>query len=239
MYQSCMSHGCGGTSDYFNGWPSYMIDTASIRSRALEWLSFAWGVTGELYWESTWAYTHGDPWVTQYQFSGNGDGNLFYPGTPAKIGGTTHIPVASLRMKMLREGMEDYEYLKLLSDAGDPTLAHTLATTLFPNAWTEPSISDLLQARETIANRIVELTGGAITGSGTGTGSGAGTTNPDHANGTLPSGDPASSQAGSDSAPLAASAAPHRPSGCSTGLAADAIAGLAFLVALAARRRRR
>ncbi len=165
-YQSCMSHGCGGTvnfgnpsaSDtYFTGWPSYMIDAASVRARSQEWLSFLWGTTGELYWETTYAYTQGDPWATQWDFNGNGDGTLFYPGTPGRIGGKTDIPVASIRLKMIRAGMQDYEYLKLLSDAGDPSLAKAIAAQLFPNAWTEPSVEALLDARRKVAKRIVEL----------------------------------------------------------------------------------
>jgi hypothetical protein len=44
---------------------------------------------------------------------GNGEGTLWYPGRPDKIGGDTHIPVASLRLKLIREGQEDYEYLRL------------------------------------------------------------------------------------------------------------------------------
>ena len=129
-YQSCMSHGCGGTvnfgspswSDrYFTGWPSYMIDASAVRNRAMEWLSFRYRLTGELYYETAMAFSH-DPWTSQWDFNGNGDGTLFYPGTPAKIGGTTHVPVASIRLKMIREGMEDYEYLKLLADAGDEAL---------------------------------------------------------------------------------------------------------------------
>ena len=156
MYQSCMSHGCGGTSDYFAGWVSYAIDAAAIRSRGMEWLSFLWGATGELYWETTFAFD-GDAWSDQWRFTGNGDGTLLYPGTAARIGGRTDIPVASLRLKMLREGMEDFEYLTALSDAGDPALARQLAASLFPNGWTQPSVSDLLAARDRIARRVVEL----------------------------------------------------------------------------------
>ena len=68
MYQSCMSHGCGGTvnmgspseSDrYFTGWPSYMIDASAVRNRAMEWISFLEGATGELYWESAFAFARG------------------------------------------------------------------------------------------------------------------------------------------------------------------------------------
>jgi hypothetical protein len=171
-YQSCMSHGCGGTvaigdpsdsAQYYTGWPSYVIDSSAVRSRAQEWMSFRWGATGELYFETTMAYTH-DAWTNQWDFSGNGDGTLFYPGTPAKIGGTTHIPVASIRLKMIREGMEDYEYLKALADAGDPSLANAITEAVFPNAYTtDVSPDDLMIAREKIANRILELTGKGTT----------------------------------------------------------------------------
>ena len=41
---------------------------------------------------------------------GNGDGNLLYPGTPDRIGGQSFIPIASVRLKQLRDGMEDNEY---------------------------------------------------------------------------------------------------------------------------------
>ncbi|HLG23094.1 MAG TPA: hypothetical protein VI382_09780, partial [Candidatus Manganitrophaceae bacterium] len=36
-----------------------------------------------------------------------------YPGRPDQVGGTHHIPIESIRLKMIREGLEDYEYLKL------------------------------------------------------------------------------------------------------------------------------
>ena len=222
MYQSCMSHGCGGTSAYFTGWPSYMIDTASLRSRAMEWLSFAWGVTGELYWDTTYAYTAGgNPWADQWQFSGNGDGTLFYPGTPARIGGSTHIPVASLRLKMLRDGMEDFEYLKLLSDAGDPALAKELATSLFPNAWTEPSISDLLAARERIAARILELTG-----------------KPPPPDAVVSPGSVLAPSPASTTAAATATATAAASGGCSALSGNGALAGLGLLAALGLRRRR-
>jgi hypothetical protein len=163
MYQSCMSHGCGGTDPYFTGWPSYAIDALSMRARSEEWLSFAFDATGELYWDAAYAYTLGDAWTSQWsaEFTGNGDGTLFYPGTLERIDGKTEIPIASLRLKMIREGMEDYEYLKALSDAGDPELAHEVARALFPNAWTEPTVDALLIARRAIAERIVALTHGA------------------------------------------------------------------------------
>jgi hypothetical protein len=167
LYQSCMSHSCGGSDAYGTGWPSYMIDAWGVRNRAMEWLSFRYGATGELYWDTVYAYSTGDPWTSQFQFGGQGDGTVFYPGTPAKIGGTQHIPVASIRLKMIREGMEDYEYLKLVSDLGDPGFAKGVADSLFPTAYSTgaryPSdtqalrTAGLMAARVQLAQRILEL----------------------------------------------------------------------------------
>jgi MYXO-CTERM domain-containing protein len=172
LYQSCMSHGCGGTVDignpsadqlYFTGWPSTMIDASAVRSRALEWFSFRYGATGELYYETTMAYYNHDAWSSQWDFSGNGDGTLFYPGTVARIGGSTEIPVASLRLKMIREGMEDYEYLKLLSDLGGGAEAQEIARRLFPHAYqADASTADLMTAREALARAILSRGGHAV-----------------------------------------------------------------------------
>jgi Domain of unknown function (DUF4091) len=116
-YQSCMSHGCdivGG--DYFRGWPSYMIDDAPVRNRIMEWLTWKYGIQGELYFNTTEAFSQKqDPWKDVRLFGGNGDGTLFYPGRPQVIGGSTHIPIESIRLKLIREGLEDYEYLVMLS----------------------------------------------------------------------------------------------------------------------------
>ena len=136
LYQSCMSHDCGGSSSDGTGWPSYMIDASAVRNRAMQWLMFAYEATGELYWETGYAlYAKRDAWTDQWAFTGNGDGTLFYPGTPAKIGGTSQIPVASIRLKMIREGMEDYEYLTKLACYGVTARAEALqaARELFPD----------------------------------------------------------------------------------------------------------
>jgi len=167
MYQSCMSHGCGGgcvttTSDYYTGWPSYMIDASAVQNRAMEWLSFNFDLTGELYFETT--YMLAEAWDDQCDFSGNGDGTLFYPGTPARIGGSTHIPIASVRLKLIREGMEDYEYLHLLCDLGDCATARDEASTLFPAPYEVTAVSpdDLLAARSRVADRIEEILQGNV-----------------------------------------------------------------------------
>jgi uncharacterized protein (TIGR03382 family) len=76
---------------------------------------------------------------------------------------------------MIREGMEDFEYLKLLSDAGDPELARSIARQVFPNPYsTDVDPAVLARAREAMAVRIVQLGGGELPGEGGGGCSSAG-----------------------------------------------------------------
>jgi hypothetical protein len=122
-YQSCASHGCytiGGA--YFSGWPSYMIDISPVANRIMEWMTWKYHIQGELYYSMVDAYNNGNPWDNVNRYAGNGDGTLFYPGRPDRIGGKTHIPIESIRLKLIREGLEDYEYLHMLGSsqiAGD------------------------------------------------------------------------------------------------------------------------
>ncbi|HET9599269.1 MAG TPA: glycoside hydrolase domain-containing protein [Anaeromyxobacteraceae bacterium] len=201
LYESCMSHGCGGTVDignpsadqmYYTGWPSYVIDASATRARALEWFSFRYGASGELYYETTVAYDH-DAWSNQWDFSGNGDGTLFYPGTPSRIGGHTDVPVASIRLKMIREGLEDFEYLKLLADVGGAEDAKAIAAKLFPHPWqSDVKAADLMAAREEIARKILARTGKSVPEAGLtvpgGLGSGGGAFGADVAGGGCSSG---------------------------------------------------
>jgi MYXO-CTERM domain-containing protein len=219
LYQGCVSHGtCGdyGAMDSTGtGWPSLVIDAESVRALALEWLAFTNEASGELYYATTLAYDGHDAWTDQYLYGGHGDGTLLYPGTPARIGGSTDIPVASLRLKMIREGHQDYELLKLLADAGDPMLASSLATGLFPTAWSVPSPAAITAARQQIAARIEQLGAPA-------------TPVAQPANPVTPAG----GVAGADAVSVSGS-------GCSHGPETDLLAGLGLAVAYALRRRRR
>jgi hypothetical protein len=87
--------------------------------------------TGELYFTTTHCLP-GDPWTAQYAYGGNGDGTLFYSGAPARIGGTDWIPLESMRLKLIRDGYEDYEYLKILADRNQRPAAFDVAMNLFP-----------------------------------------------------------------------------------------------------------
>ena len=138
-YQSCDQQGCQTSSDpYTKNQPDFMVDATGVQNRAQPWMHYIYGLTGMLYYDTTLSLS--TAWNTDgiWAFTGNGDGTFLYPGTPRPtgrntygIGGNTHIPVASYRLKMLRDGLEDYEYLKLCQ-ARDPARAMRAARTLFP-----------------------------------------------------------------------------------------------------------
>ena len=67
--------------------------------------------------------------------------------SPSVTGGQTDIPLASIRLKMIREGFEDYEYLKLASDLGDPAFARQIGQTLFPDVFASRQPPAALRSR--------------------------------------------------------------------------------------------
>lgn len=158
-YQSCMSHGCAGVSAQDrceSDYPSYMIDHPAVMNRIMSWMTFFYDIHGELYFSAIYAYEEQDPWTDQFFFGGNGDGTLFYPGRPDIIGGTSHIPVASIRLKMIREGMEDYEYMRLLELLGKRQSAVSKIKKLITNAYTySHNPSRLFRIRRQLANLIL------------------------------------------------------------------------------------
>jgi hypothetical protein len=156
-YQACMSHGCnivGG--DYFTGWPSYVVDAPAMSHRIFEWLTFRYRMSGELYYDTVEAYAAGkDPWRDQLLFGGNGDGTLFYPGRARTLGGTRDIPVESVRLALIREGLEDYEYLKLYAKVAGDKEAEALAASIAGKTYKwEHDAARLMAARRKMAEAI-------------------------------------------------------------------------------------
>ncbi len=161
-YQACSTHGCnivGG--DYFRGWPGYMIDDAPVRNRIMEWMSWKYDIAGELYFNTNEAYfKKKDPWADVSLFGGNGDGTLFYPGRPDVIGGTTNIPIESIRLKLIREGLEDYEYLVMLSKLkGSKTVAEIVKPLIRNTYDFDHDPHKLYAIREQIGRQLSEAGG--------------------------------------------------------------------------------
>ena len=138
-YQACGLHGCDTNSDpTVHGFPVIVVDSTAVQNRAQPWMHYIYRLSGLHYWNSVYQlYSAWD--VDGAVFTtGNGDGTLLYPGTPAPvfggssrgIGGTTHIPIASTRVKIFRDGLEDYEYLRSCEWVGGPAMS--IARALFP-----------------------------------------------------------------------------------------------------------
>lgn len=238
LYQSCMSHGCAyGTNAPENkpgaGWPSYMVDRSAAKARAMEWVSFLEGATGELYYQTVGMLA--SAWTDQFRYNGNGDGTLFYPGTPSAIGGATDVPVASIRLKLIRLGVQDYEWLKAVSDAGDPSFARKIARELIPSASRVTDDGAAFErARLALIERYLELTGGTqpATGPSAPEASPApGTSAPPQA------GAPVTSDPRSPGASLDPEAEPA--AGCSTSGATEAVGGALLLMGWLLLERRR
>jgi len=145
FYQSCASHGCniiGGS--YFTGWPNYIIDVPGTANRVMQWIGWKYRVEGELYFsmDESWG-AQKDPWSNVRLFGGNGDGTLFYPGRTDRIGGRTDIPIESIRLKLIREGMEDYEYLALLARLEGRKAADDFAGRIVRKPWQWESRRDV------------------------------------------------------------------------------------------------
>jgi hypothetical protein len=137
IYTACLQYSCDRSrSPYWTGWPGYGIDQPPSQARAMGWLAYLYGASGELYYDI--AARLSDAWRNSYQFGGNGDGTLLYPGLPhgdsqtgaPAIGGTRPIPLESIRLKRLRDGREDYEYLRLAAKRGEGARAARVVTRL-------------------------------------------------------------------------------------------------------------
>jgi hypothetical protein len=159
MYNSCMSAGCGAAGEpdeYWRGWPGYLIDAPASESRAMGWLTFLYRTSGELYYETGGKLQ--TAWTDQFDFGGNGDGTLFYPGTPDRIGGTQPIPIESIRLKLIRDGYEDYEYLKFLSEHEMDNEVRSTAAGLFPATFeTSRTDAQIQTARKQLADHIAAI----------------------------------------------------------------------------------
>lgn len=165
FYQSCASHGCNiPGSDYFNGWPSYMIDASGPANRVMQWVAWKYRMQGELYFSMNEAFGQKDPWTDMRLFGGNGDGTLFYPGKPARIGGHTDIPIESIRLKLIREGLEDYEYLALLAKLQGQGAADAFAARIVQKTWFWESRTDVfLNVRRELGETLNRAAAGQTT----------------------------------------------------------------------------
>ena len=136
-------------------------DAADLRS--LPWVQYKEGVGRWFFWEATYysdyqngrgyldlfhdASTFGQKTTTYntcygQEYISNGDGVLFYPGTDAKYPGDSYGipgPIASLRLKHWRRGIQDVDYLTLAKSINGALVDSIVQATVPNMLWKTPN----------------------------------------------------------------------------------------------------
>jgi hypothetical protein len=101
---------CNNPREPYN---NLQIDMTAMSHRTLPWQQKREGLRGLLYWSvNYWDKKFvNDPWQDMDTIGTGfyGDGSLLYPGKKVGVDG----PVSSLRLEVLRDGLEDFDYLAL------------------------------------------------------------------------------------------------------------------------------
>src|SRR5579885_152220 len=143
--------------------PKWEIDFDPINFRIQPgFISQSLGLTGLLYWRvddftpNAWSNPNNQGWFSSNNYPG--EGMLVYPG--ASVGLNQVVP--SMRLKWIRDGVEDYEYLQLLKQS-NPALAAQIANSVGANwsNWTRDA-NAVEQARIQAGNAIQAGGGGAV-----------------------------------------------------------------------------
>jgi len=123
--------------------PWWHIDFPLLNYRVPAWMAWRDGMKGLLYWGgmSYWRQTP-DPWTVAPFYTGNGrpqqgkqgivfngEGSLVYPARAVGYDGV----VPTIRLKALRDGIEDYEYLAILQRLGQAAEAQETVRSLTPS----------------------------------------------------------------------------------------------------------
>ena len=151
--------------------PNYFIDGPAMDPVMVPWVTWRYGMNGILYWDiAFWSQTP-DPWLDPVTYlSGflcsdgyivNGEGCLMYPGNRAKRYTSQNDvdgPVSSIRLELLREGIEDYEYLWLLKSLGDSDFADRAVQGMVVDVSSfSRNVEELFELRQRMAARIESL----------------------------------------------------------------------------------
>lgn len=124
-------------------WPTYHIDDHLLGARVLNWMMYDYDIDGNLYWCVNFWTVDGrleDPYDSVNYKTMNGDGYLFYPGVDYGL----DVPVSTLRMETIRDGLEDYEYFYELEQLttglseyyGEAVSAKSMLQPLFKRLYT-------------------------------------------------------------------------------------------------------
>jgi hypothetical protein len=144
--------------------PVWQLDYPAINYRIPTWFLHQYGVTGLGYWETFMWFPGADVWNDAASFKSqdadqtvfNGDGLLVYPGYRSTVGFDGPIP--SLRLKWIRESVEDYMYIDLLLQAGEQDFVNAQIRRFARNLgdWdNDPAL--LMQVRQQMGERLQQV----------------------------------------------------------------------------------
>ena len=143
--------------------PKWLIDFDPANFRIQPgFISQSLNLSGMLYWRvDKWP---ADPWNnvnnsgTYSSSNYPGEGMLVYPGDPVGVKGV----VASMRLKWMRDGVEDYDYVQILKSLGKEDLAMQISRTVGADwtNWTRDA-SAIEGARQKLGETIDQLMSGA------------------------------------------------------------------------------
>lgn len=139
--------------------PKYTIDFLPINARILQgFINQSLGLTGTQFWRvDNWT---NDPWnnAEASRVDAPGEGHYVYPGDDV---GLPDQIVSGVRLKLFREGSEDYEYIQILKDLGQEEFALDIARTVAVDLlnWTQDK-DVLYAARILLGERIHRLNSG-------------------------------------------------------------------------------
>jgi uncharacterized protein YegL len=127
--------------DAWPPYPNFIITHPPLESRMVPWLALVTSADGLWYWNTTeWSSdTAQSPYenamtMRKGEPQNYGDGRLVYPPCPVPCGGlAVSAPVPSIRWLALREGLEDYEYVRALRELGQHQAAEALVHEIMPS----------------------------------------------------------------------------------------------------------
>lgn len=137
--------------------PFWQVDFPPVSFRAPFWISWHYGIDGFLYWSSVYWGSDTDADVSDvwnkplFRDAYWGEGMLLYPGGEVGIKG----PAPSIRLKLVREALEDYEYMALAAKRGHKAEVDKIVNRLarsFQDWERDPEA--YLKAREQLAGLI-------------------------------------------------------------------------------------
>lgn len=151
--------------------PNYFIDAPALDPVMVPWITERYRMNGFLYWAANFWNQTPDPWLDPVTFisgfdcSGgyvlNGEGSLIYPGNHTKrFTGQPDVngPVSSIRFELLREGIEDYEYIWMLKDKGAADFAEGVVENMVIDVSAfSRNLQELYLARKSMARKLEEL----------------------------------------------------------------------------------